>query len=565
MKKKILKTVLTVVSICAALALSALALHLFNNWRVEFVSPPPERVEIECFSDFEAPEVKAVLRGDLFFKDGVEADVTRTGEVDASRLGEYTLRWTAEKIDLSASVGMTVAVVDTTPPEITLVPEEREYVLPTGTYDDPGFSALDAVDGDITDRVRVELTDESAIYTVSDLSGNETTVTRPIPFDDPIPPEIKLKGKKEITFYAVAEKYKEPGFTATDNLDGDITDKVKVSGKVDDKTPGTYTIKYTVEDSYKKNKAEAKRTVIVKEAPPPAISLAGSAEISVAEGGSYAEPGYSASHELEGDITDRVKVSGSVDTSTPGSYTLTYTVKDSYGHTATATRTVTVYRVPKPQPPVDQSAPLPSGTKTIYLTFDDGPSANTARLLQILAKYNVKATFFVVGYGYENMIGEEYRAGHSIAVHSLTHDYRTIYASEAAYFADLEAMNEIVRRQTGQTTSLIRFPGGSSNSVSSFNPGIMTRLTAAVTEAGYTYFDWNVSSGDAGQTTSADVVYQNVVNGIAGKTSAVVLQHDSKSYSVDAVERIIIWGLDNGYTFLPLTASSPTCHHHVNN
>ena len=561
-RKKILSIAMVFAAVCALLSLCALALHFCNRWRIEFVSPPPERIEIECFSTFDVPEASAVLRGDLYFKDGFDVEVTRTGEVDCDRLGEYKIRWSAEKLNFSAEYEMTVAVVDTTPPEITLVPEQREYVLPTGTYDDPGFSALDNIDGDITDRVKVELTDESAIYTVSDLSGNETTVTRVIPFDDPIPPELTLKGEAQISFYASVGKYDEPGFEAIDNLDGDITSRVEIKGAVDDAAPGTYELEYSVTDTYK-NTVSAKRTVVVMEVPPPVITLGGGASVVLVAGKeTYVEPGFSASHVLEGDITDRVTVSGTVDSSTAGNYYITYTVGDSYGHTASATRTVTVIR---PQPKNTQSTPASDYDRVIYLTFDDGPSAHTARLLEILDKYNAKATFFVIGSAYENMIGEAYRAGHSIAVHSLTHNYSTIYASEAAYFADLEAMNEIIYRQTGQYTSLIRFPGGSSNSVSRFNPGIMTRLTAAVTEAGYTYFDWNVSSGDAGQTTSSDVVYQNVINGVSGKNYAVVLQHDIKGFSVDAVERIIQWGLANGYTFLGLSESSPTCHHGVSN
>ena len=409
------------------------------------------------------------------------------------------------------------------------------------------------------------MTDTGAIYTVCDLSGNEAKVEREIPFDDPVPPELKLKGDSDITLYVNIDEYKEPGFEATDNLDGDVTANVEVTGNVDAGKVDVYELSYKVTDKYG-NAAEAKRTVTVAEVPAPVLTLSGYTNMSLIAGnGAYSEPGYSATHVIEGDLTAGVKVSGSVDTSTPGNYTLTYTVSDSYGHTVSAERTVAVYQPPKAQQTCDCADPASSPGKVIYLTFDDGPSAHTARLLSILDKYNVKATFFVVSYGYENMIGEAFRAGHSIGVHSVKHDFYNIYASEAAFFADLQGMNDIIYRQTGVYTSLIRFPGGSSNTISRFNPGIMTRLAAAVTEAGYTYFDWNVSSGDAGQTTSADVVYQNVVNGIAGKNYAVVLQHDSKSYSVDAVERIIKWGLENGYTFLPLSESSPTCHHRVFN
>ena len=92
----------------------------------------------------------------------------------------------------------------------------------------------------------------------------------------------------------------------------------------------------------------------------------------------------------------------------------------------------------------------------------------------------------------------------------------------------------------------------------------MTELAKDVTDQGYKYYDWNVSSGDAGGTTSTSEVYQNVINGIQSHNVSVVLQHDIKSFSVDAVESIIQWGLANGYTFLPLTTSSPDVHHGIN-
>ena len=122
----------------------------------------------------------------------------------------------------------------------------------------------------------------------------------------------------------------------------------------------------------------------------------------------------------------------------------------------------------------------------------------------------------------------------------------------------------LVTVEPGEYTTLFRFPGGSSNTVSNFNPGIMSRLTKTMTDMGYYYFDWNVTSGDAGETTDTDEVYWNVVNG-CGSNVNVVLQHDIKGFSVAAVERIIIWGLNNGYQFLPLEESSYGAHHGVNN
>ena len=179
----------------------------------------------------------------------------------------------------------------------------------------------------------------------------------------------------------------------------------------------------------------------------------------------------------------------------------------------------------------------------------------------------MKATFFVCDLSkHTAMLKKIVDAGHSIGVHSKTHDYQEIYASEEAYLADFNAMRQIIYEQTGVLTDIFRFPGGSSNSVSKFNPGIMTRLTKLMTELGYTYFDWNVTSGDAGAgADSVDLVFHNVVTGIQSRETALVLQHDINEYSVEAVESIIVWGLLNGCTFQALDENSPTFHHPINN
>ncbi len=206
--------------------------------------------------------------------------------------------------------------------------------------------------------------------------------------------------------------------------------------------------------------------------------------------------------------------------------------------------------------------------KVIYLTFDDGPGPHTNRLLDILDKYNVKATFFVTGAmpGYADCMTREAAAGHAMAVHTYTHDYARIYASTGAFWADQERIQTLLEQKTGSRTRLMRFPGGSSNQVSrNYSRGIMTTLARQTAERGMVYFDWNVASGDAGATTDSGQVYRNIINGVSGKTEAVVLCHDSKGYTVDAMERVIKWGLENGYAFMPLTESSPTAHHPIAN
>lgn len=380
-----------------------------------------------------------------------------------------------------------------------------------------------------------------------------TEKIRTVQIVDTVAPKIWL-AETPGSYVIPGQQYQEEGFMARDNYDGDLTDSVK-------KTVLEDRIIYAVEDS-SGNREEAIREIVYYDPIPPQITLLGDTSISLAYGKEYVEPGFTAYDNCDGDITDQVQVTGTVNSKKAGTYKITYTVTDRYGNTDTQERTVKVKAriLPKPQQP----EVTPSG-KVIYLTFDDGPSQHTERLLGILRKYNVKATFFVINTGYTHLLDDIVSQGHSIAAHSYSHNYNRIYASEEAYFDDLNRILSVISSKTGVDTKLIRFPGGSSNTVSRFNPGIMSRLANEVVDKGYRYFDWNVSSGDAGGATTAKQVFENVIDGIKGRNVSVVLQHDTKGFSVDAVEEIIIWGLENGYTFLPLDSTSPTAAHGLNN
>ena len=387
------------------------------------------------------------------------------------------------------------------------------------------------------------------------------SASRTVRVADTQAPEITLTTNPD-TYTIPGQAYAEEGFAATDNHDGDITAQV-VRTEQDGK------VYYTVSDA-SGNSVEAVRQIVYHDPVAPELTLAGGADVSITQGNGYAEPGYSAVDNCDGDITGYVTVSGSVDTNTPGVYTLEYSVTDSFNNTTKVTRTVRV-NAPVPVPPMPEmpsgnsQTPVTPNGKVIYLTFDDGPSQHTPRLLDILDKYQVKATFFVVNTYYVKYIEDIVERGHTIGVHSATHEFSQIYSSEEAFFADLEKMRNIIYKRTGVYTNLIRFAGGSSNTISKFNPGIMTRLTKLVGEKGYHYFDWNVESGDAGRVTTAEAVLENVIKGCKNKKTSIVLQHDSKGYSVDAVEQIIQWGLENGYTFLTLNENSPKSHHAIFN
>lgn len=281
----------------------------------------------------------------------------------------------------------------------------------------------------------------------------------------------------------------------------------------------------------------------------PEITLIGDDEINLTTGAEYNDAGV----EVVDYCGAELKAESNIDTSTAGEYRMKYTATDRLGNTTVLRRKVYV---------------RPAYRGTIYLTFDDGPGDYTGALLDVLKKYNVKATFFVTGAGDDYSILREYQEGHAIGLHTWSHSYAYLYESMDNFFADLDMIQERVERITGEKTYLMRFPGGSSNTVSTRYDGgthIMSRLAAEVERRGYTYFDWNISSGDAGGANTTEQVYSRVVNSLVEGGSSVVLQHDIKGFSVEAVEGIIQYGLNNGYVFDKLSSDSFAAHHGINN
>ena len=471
-----IRRVLIVVSAAAAACL--VLLFGVNRFSLTVIPAGEPQVLLEYGDIYEDPGAQVLFRGTLFWKDGFSpenAALTVSTDLDTGTLGRYSVRYRAEYLWFQAESLRTVTVQDTRSPVITLTEDGEEITIP---YREAGFTAWDGYDGDITDRVVRREFMGRITYAVTDSSGNPAYAERQVPFHDPVPPEIRLEGGTE---YAIptARPYREPGFAALDNVDGDLTSRVTVEGEVNWLRPGTYPVSYTVTDSYE--------------------------------------------------------------------------------NTTRVIRNVEVTAAERPETAWPEN-------RTVYLTFDDGPGPFTEQLLDVLDHYGVKATFFVVDSEYNHLMKEITDRGHSIGIHSVTHDYEAVYASAEAYFQDLFAMQQIIYDNTGVLTTLMRFPGGSSNEVSRNScEGIMTFLTEAVQDAGFRYFDWNVDSDDAGRAHRKKTVYENVVRGITETGIALVLQHDIHPYSVEAVSQIIEWGLDNGYRFLPLEADSPNFPHPLNN
>lgn len=205
--------------------------------------------------------------------------------------------------------------------------------------------------------------------------------------------------------------------------------------------------------------------------------------------------------------------------------------------------------------------------KIIYLTFDDGPSIYTNEILNILDKYNVKATFFVVCSKNLSEFSKKYiDKGHTIGLHSCSHKYSNIYSSEDAYFNDLYNVSNIIEETSGYKSKYVRFPGGSSNTVSKFNRGIITRLSNLLNDKGYKYYDWNIDSNDASGANS-EQIYSNVIGALENgdRNISMVLMHDTKETTKNALEQIIKKALEMGYTFGNINDYTPEVHHYINN
>ncbi len=372
-------------------------------------------------------------------------------------------------------------------------------------------------------------------------NGEERELSQIISVVDKRAPEIVVKQDK----VSVCPNGKIPKFEMEikDDYDGDITENAQM--KFEDEK-----VIVEVQDS-SGNRALSSVSAVVEDTKAPEINLNGAETYTMTLDAIFEIPTPTVS-----DNCDEVELvtRGAVDTKKVGTYELIYEAVDNSGNSVSIKRTVRVDPVPE--------------NGVIYLTFDDGPGAFTDKLLDVLKKYNVKATFFVTGSGEDRLIKRAFDEGHAIGLHTFTHDYSYVYKNVNNYFDDLNKIQERVKRITGKESRLIRFPGGSSNTISQNYDGgvrIMSKLVDEVTKRGYVYFDWNVSSGDAGSTTSASGVYSNVINGLKKGGSSVVLQHDIKGFSVDAVEDIIKYGQSHGYKFAALDISSFTSHHGVNN
>lgn len=194
--------------------------------------------------------------------------------------------------------------------------------------------------------------------------------------------------------------------------------------------------------------------------------------------------------------------------------------------------------------------------KTVYLTFDDGPSERTPELLEVLERYGVKATFFVVNKGTEEAeqwMRDIVAAGHTLGIHTYSHDYNKIYQSVEAYLEDFNAMYQVILEATGVPPQIFRFPGGS---VNAYNGATYRDIISEMVRRGFVYFDWNRQTGDAVRgDVPVDTLVENALDRVGTMRRVFLLAHDNTRFTnvVEALPRIIEGYQEAGFTFAALT------------
>ena len=211
------------------------------------------------------------------------------------------------------------------------------------------------------------------------------------------------------------------------------------------------------------------------------------------------------------------------------------------------------------------SAEEQNPSKTIYLTFDDGPNKYTEHLLDILDQYeDVYVTFFVTAQSdkYLDMLTREQKSGHSIGIHSYTHDLYQIYSSQELYTEDLMKTQQLIYDYTGTVTNLIRFPGGSVRARAFIHFSSFDDETDFLKRSGFEFYDWTVQSEGDDFSISLTAGYAiDQIQDLEGKDLPIILLfHDTRPKSVECISEVIEWGLENGYVFRGINASTPAYH-----
>lgn len=283
------------------------------------------------------------------------------GKVNTQKVGEYKIIYSVKKGIFTIEKERIVKVVDKEKPVLTLTGEDKVSVCPNKEYEELGYTAIDNYDKDITKKVKVEKKDNKVIYTIKDSSNNTVEKERTIVKEDKEKPSIELKGNATM-YLTLNTKYSEPGYTANDNCDGDITKNVKIEGAVDSSKIGKYTIKYTVTDN--EGSITTKERIITVNSIPQKIAVL-----------NY--------HFFYDKNTEQCNESICIEINNFRKH-LDYLKENNY-------KTLTMKEF---NDWMDKKISIPN--KSVLITVDDGAMGTNTHLPKLLKEYNMNATLFLI-------------------------------------------------------------------------------------------------------------------------------------------------------------------------
>jgi peptidoglycan/xylan/chitin deacetylase (PgdA/CDA1 family) len=361
----------------------------------------------EANSEVGTPYTDAGATAADSYDGNISASIVVTGSINTATVGTYTLTFNVSDAagNPADPVTRTVHVVDTTKPVITRIGSPTIIVYFGAAYTDAGATASDNYDGNITSNIAVTGSVNTAVvgtytltYDVSDAAGNAAVpVTRTVQVVDTVKPVITLLGSKSVSIQG-GSTYTDAGATALDNYDGNITSKIVVTNTVNTKVIGTYTVTYNVSDSSGNAATPVVRKVTVVDTTKPVITRLGTSPVKVNVFSTYVDAGATAYDNLDGNITSKIVVTGTVNTSKLGTYYIYYNVKDTAGNVAkTVIRTVQVVDTVKPVIAVIGASTIYVKVNSLYV--DPGATASDNYDGDITWKIVVtnRVNIFVVG------------------------------------------------------------------------------------------------------------------------------------------------------------------------
>lgn len=404
------------------------------------------------------------------------------------------------------------SIIYNTFPRLQLNGSKNMIISYRDKYEEPGVIVKNAT-GNYMSKIKIDNNiDNKTIgnyyvdYSLK-LGGKTLQVRRNVKVIDDVSPVIKLKGDQIIEI-SINSKYEEPGFAATDEYDGELTDKVEIIGEVNTQEYGEYVIKYKVTDN-SSNTTEVNRIIKVIDEIEPTIECKNN--YSAFKTGSINIIGCEATDNFDGDLTNLITVSGEYDVNEPGIYKIKYKVSDNAGNKTSIEHNIIIYNEKQ---------------STAYLTFNNSPTSLTDEILEILNEYQIKSTFFVSleqKEEYYKQLNKILENGNELGIIGY-HQTENIYKNSKTFKSYFEETEELIYNKTGKKITSYRFPETSNSK--KLNINTFNKIKEYLNNKNIIYYDWNIEPTNP---SNLNITYKEMIE----KTITQILNNESNEIVIN--------------------------------